>query len=40
MSFNKNTIVINFTWSYLSKIFLKNRNEIIELDLNEILKIL
>jgi len=38
MQCNKKTIVISLTWYYLSKTFLKNKNEIIELDLEKIFK--
>ena len=32
------TAVINFTWIYLNKIFIKNKNEILEIYLDEIFK--
>jgi len=33
---NKKTIVINITWQYLSNIFIKNKNEVLEIKLDKI----
>ena len=35
---NRKTIIINLTWEYLTKMFLENQKEIIELDLKKVLK--
>ena len=35
---NKKITIINITWFYLEKTFIKNKNEVIELDLKKILK--
>ena len=35
MKIKKKLIVINLTWNYLSKKFVKNKNELIEINLNK-----